>query len=124
MKSLNDLLSIDRQPVSGDPRGAQEPDETLIGKKRAKPIPLPEKKKNIIKNFFKNFRIPKSVIGLGMIAAGIYFNKQILIDTGLALLGIGVSSKVIKASQGGDPWKHEKQFAILTELFKKGKYDE
>lgn len=121
MESARDMMPIDPQPVSGDVR-AKEPDETLIGKQKKQPVPI-EAKKNIIKKFFKNFRIPKSVIGACMIAAGIYFDKQILIDTGLALLGVGVSSKIIKTSQGGDPWKHEKQFAVLTELFKKGKYD-
>ncbi len=70
-----------------------------------------------MKELLKNFRIPKTFIGICFIAAGIYFNEEKLVTVGLAIMGVGISSKIIKTAQGKDPFAHEKI------ILKGGKYN-
>jgi hypothetical protein len=78
--------------------------------------------KDSVKKFLQNFRIPKTVFGLALLAVGVYLKNETLITVALSIMGLGVTSKTIKYAQGADPLAHERQFTILAEMFrKKGK---
>jgi len=61
-----------------------------------------------MKEWLKKISIPKTLLGVGMIGAGIWLKQEYLVQMGLGVLGVGVASKLIKKAQGGDPFEHEK----------------
>lgn len=83
--------------------------------KPAGEYPDPEKQnmatgnQGAIAGWFKNVSIPKTLLGLLLIAVGIRYDNDTLINGGIALAGVGVSSKAIKWAQGKDPLEHEKK---------------
>ena len=66
-----------------------------------------------MKNWLKNLRIPKTLLGLALIGAGAWMKNDYLVNAGVAIVGVGVASKTIKAAQGSDPWMHEKKLLNL-----------
>ena len=66
-----------------------------------------------MKNWLKNLRIPKTLLGLALIGAGAWMKNDYLVNAGVAIVGVGVASKTIKAAQGGDPFMHEKKLFNL-----------
>lgn len=77
-----------------------------------------------MREFLRGFALPKTILGALLIAGGVLLKNETLVNAGITMISVGVGSKAIKKVQGKDPWEHEKQFSVLTELFKKGKYDE
>jgi len=71
-----------------------------------------------MEKWLKSFRIPKTVLGIIILAVGYYTDNKTLIDIGWSFLGLGVASKTIKAAQGNDPFAHEKH--LLNVPVKKG----
>lgn len=68
-----------------------------------------------IASWWKNFRIPKTMLGLTMVGVAVAINNEMLLHAGLAILGVGVASKAVKASQGNPIFRHETH---LINLFK------
>ena len=93
-------------PASGDPRKDDvEPQPAGEYPSQA----MAESKVGKLSGWFKNVSIPKTILGLLLIAVGIRYDNDTLINGGIALAGVGVSSKAIKWAQGKDPLEHEKK---------------
>jgi hypothetical protein len=89
------------------------------------PEPSPEAQSNQpqpskLASWFKGLSIPKTLLGLAMIAVGIKYKNQSLIDAGIAIAGVGVTSKMIKAAQGSDPLEHERKVFSLFKVSRHG----
>lgn len=67
-----------------------------------------------MKEWLHNFRIPKTLLGLVLIGVGTALKNDYLVNAGVAIATVGGASKVIKKSQGKDPFAHEKSLFNLT----------
>lgn len=61
-----------------------------------------------MKEWLKNIRIPKTLVGLVLIGVGTALKNQMLVNAGIAIATVGGASKAIKTVQGNDPFRHEK----------------